>query len=776
MDDLIRDFVVETLESLDSVDADLVRAEQGPNDPTALVHVRRVLHTIKGTCGFLALPGLETLVHEAESLLMPGAEGPGMASLDVSRLLAAFDHIRAHVQHLQETGVEPILTGIVAAPPTGSDGSKALDLPPAQSYGQVVRVASGRLDQLRRDAFELILVRNQLADIARSVDMPALRAPLQRLSKLAGELQDNVAQASMQRIGDAWVTVPRLVRDIGETLGKDIKVETSGGETEIDRHVLDPVREAIVHLVRNGAVHGIETAAERVAHGKSAGGLMRLSAWREGGSIRIMVSDDGRGLDLEGIRRQALQLGLVGSEGLARLDDDAVVRLILEPGFSTASTVTELAGRGVGLDVVRTVIEQAGGRIDVRSAAGCGVTVEMRLPLAASVVQALIVSSAGQRFAIPQLALVEILRPGSRGGGDIVASIDQNSVLSRGLKVPLVNLAAHFGSTRPGNGPGVVLVCENRGARFGLVVDAVERTEHLVVTTLPLNLQSLPCYAGAALLGDGSPVLLLEPAGFSVAKPAQLGATEPTVEIAATPGHGAKVLAYRSGDQQMRMVALSDIARIEVFDMPERAAHGATAVRYRDGDMPIIASHATELTPGRRLPVLVVENGERLVGVAVEEIGAISDAGVSDAANEMLDIERLIAGAGLEAPVARHNVVLLGLSDFTRELLMPLLENAGFSVETSDQPDMPTLAKTARALAVVVDVDAVDAAFINVLGAHLSGSSGSQPAVLALASRRDASALERAKQISACELVGTFDRQRLVNILKALVQAGGIAA
>ena len=257
---------------------------------------------------------------------------------------------------------------------------------------------------------ELVLTRNELVEIGRRHEDSEFNGPLQRLSNITAELQESVLKTRMQPIGNAWQKLPRIVRDLSAELGKPIDIEMQGAETELDRQVLDFIRDPLIHMVRNSADHGLETAAERRATGKPERGTIRLSACHEGGRIVIEVADDGRGLDTARIKATALAKGFVTEAEIGRLTEAQIHKLIFRPGFSTADQVTKVSGRGIGMDVVRSNIDRIGGTIDVRSVTGQGTSFLIKIPLTLAIVPALIVAAAGSRFAIPQLAVVELVR------------------------------------------------------------------------------------------------------------------------------------------------------------------------------------------------------------------------------------------------------------------------------------------------------------------------------------------------------------------------------
>src|ERR1043166_1137551 len=474
MDDLLREFLTETNESLDVVDVELVRFEQEPNNAKILGNIFRLVHTIKGTCGFLGLPRLESLPHAAETLMGKFRDGMAVTGEAVTLVLSTIDRIKEILSDLERNQQEPagddrdlIAQLEQMAVKGGPAETKPAETEPAVTAGSLVyqvlerplRPCEVSLDELER-AFreapgpqlaataapqppqptsapavarreskddagedakvdskvasqsirvnvetlehlmtmvsELVLSRNQLLEIVRRHEDSEFKVPLQRLSNVTAELQEGVMKTRMQPIGNAWQKLPRIVRDLSSELGKQIELEMHGADTELDRQVLDLIKDPLTHMVRNSADHGLETPAERTASGKGEQGTIRLSAYHEGGHIIICIADNGRGLNTERIKAKALQNGLVSEAELEKMTEAQIHKFIFAPGFSTAATVTSVSGRGVGMDVVRTNIDQIGGTIDIKSVAGEGSSVTIKIPLTLAIVSALIVE-AGER-------------------------------------------------------------------------------------------------------------------------------------------------------------------------------------------------------------------------------------------------------------------------------------------------------------------------------------------------------------------------------------------
>ncbi|HEU5019399.1 MAG TPA: chemotaxis protein CheA, partial [Pseudolabrys sp.] len=627
MDDLLREFVTETNENLDVVDVELVRFEQDPNNGKILDNVFRLVHTIKGTCGFLGLPRLEALAHAAEALMGKFRDGAPATSDTVTLVLATIDRIKEILDALEHEQREPegsdedliaelekmvaeverakpgsgktvgtltpqvlerpLLPGedtldelerafraTAVEPPTRIEQVNAgavSDEENGKTANQSIRVSVDMLEHLMTTVSELVLTRNQLLEIVRRHEDSEFKAPLQRLSNVTAELQEGVMKARMQPIGHAWQKLPRIVRDLCNELGKQIELEMHGAETELDRQVLDLIKDPLTHMVRNSADHGLESPEDRRAAGKPDRGQIRLSAHHEGGHIIIQIADDGRGLDTERIKAKAVAQGLISEAEIQKLSEGQIHKYIFVPGFSTASKVTSVSGRGVGMDVVRNNIDQIGGTIDVKSVAGAGLCFTVKIPLTLAIVSALIVEAGGEQFAIPQMAVVELVR--ARADGDSrVERINDTMVLRlRDKLVPLARLTALLGMEREKQVEGRFIVVMQVGKQtFGVVVDGVFHTEEIVVKPMSSKLRHIPMFSGNTILGDGSVIMIIDPNGVAQALGSTVAnhlAVEETVDARSeNEAQTTPLLVFRAGSPQPMAVPLALITRLEEVD------------------------------------------------------------------------------------------------------------------------------------------------------------------------------------------------------------------
>jgi two-component system chemotaxis sensor kinase CheA len=873
MDDLLREFVTETNESLDVVDVELVRFEQEPNNSEILAKVFRLVHTIKGTCGFLGLPRLEALAHAAEALMGRFRDGVPATAEAVTLVLAAIDRIKQILDSLEREQREPEghdgdligeLTGmaerltapkIFAAPAQtvgtlvqqvlerpllpGEDSlddlerafrATPVEVPPAQprprtersdeakdeetgkSGSQSIRVSVETLEHLMTMVSELVLTRNQLLEIVRRHEESEFKTPLQRLSNVTAELQEGVMKTRMQPIGNAWQKLPRIVRDLCQELGKQIDLELQGAETELDRQVLDLIKDPLTHMVRNSADHGLETPPERRAAGKPERGRIRLSAWHEGGFIIIQVSDDGRGLDTERIKAKALAQGLVTEAELEKLSEAHVQKFIFAPGFSTATRVTNISGRGVGMDVVRNNIDQIGGTIDVRSVPGVGVSFTVKIPLTLAIVSALIVQAGGSRFAIPQLTVVELVRARNSGEHRIERIQDTAVLRLRDKLLPLARLTRLLGmetEEKPIDG-GFIVVTQVGSQSFGIVVDAVFHTEEIVVKPMSSKLRHIPMFCGNTILGDGSVIMIIDPNGVARALGSTAASQLRDAEAAtaqtemAQPETTASLLLFRAGSSRPKAVPLALVTRLEEVDARKiELSNGRHMVQYRGQLMPLLtmdenvrvrsegAQPLLVFSDGARSMALVVDHivdivEDRLdIEVASETAGIIGSAVIKGQATEIIDIAHFLPLAFEDwfrrkekpAPVKARAVLLVDDSPFFLNMLAPVLQAAGFEMTTatSGAEAIALIDKGRRFDVVVTDIEMPDMDGFALAEALRRHPHGSEIPVVALSSIVSAEAVARGRQVGFADYVAKFDRQGLIATLKEQVELGRAA-
>ena len=874
MDDLLREFVTETNESLDVVDVELVRFEQDPNNAKILDNIFRLVHTIKGTCGFLGLPRLEALAHAAETLMGKFRDGAPASSEAVTLILATIDRIKTILESLEREQREPeggdtdliaeleqmvewvasptpraqsqhtvgtLVTQTLERPlrpdedtlddlerafretPVDAPAAKPAKPAPApadapakdddgtKSANQSIRVTVDTLEQLMTMVSELVLTRNQLLEIVRRHEESEFKTPLQRLSNVTAELQEGVMKTRMQPIGNAWQKLPRVVRDLSNELGKHIELEMQGAETELDRQVLDLIKDPLTHMVRNSADHGLESPEQRRAAGKPEGGRIRLSAYHEGGHIIIQISDDGRGLDTARIKAKAIAQGLVSDIEAEKLTEAQIHKFIFAPGFSTAAKVTNVSGRGVGMDVVRNNIDQIGGTIDVKSVAGAGLSFTIKIPLTLAIVAALIVEAGGHRFAIPQLSVIELVRARTGSEHRIERIKDTRVLRLRDKLLPLVGLSHLLGLEKDAgdiNG-GFIVVTQVGSQTFGIVVDGVFHTEEIVVKPMSSKLRHIALFSGNTILGDGSVILIIDPNGvaqaFGNTVASQLAAEQPTISRDTVSGEAStSLLVFRAGSSQPKAVPLSLITRLEEVDAHKiELSNGRHMVQYRGHLMPLVSmSDDVRVKAEGAQSLLVFSDGSRSMALVVDEIidivddnldiqvasdnpGVLGSAIVRGQATEIIDVGHFLPLAfedwfrRKEQPVHHRAraVMLVDDSPFFLNMLTPVLQAAGYMVTAvSSAHDALAILKEGRAFDVVItDIEMPEMNGFQFAEIIRADPRTADLPVIALSSVVSADAIERGRRVGFHDYVAKFDRQGLIAALKEQTDVGRAA-
>jgi two-component system, chemotaxis family, sensor kinase CheA len=829
MDDLLREFLTETQESLERVDSELVRFEQEPNNGAILGNVFRLVHTIKGTCGFLGLPRLETLAHAAETLMGKFRDGMPVTTEAVTLILSTIDRIKGILDGIEANEREPQghdsdliaqldrLTRADEQPaprpePPMAAKTIAPEKPAVERADEErgerlaahsIRVNVETLDHLMTTVSELVLTRNQLLEIVRRHGESDFKVPLQRLSNVTAELQEGVMKTRMQPIGNAWQKLPRIVRDLSAELNKEIELEMHGAETELDRQVLELVKDPLTHLVRNCADHGIEPVAARLAAGKPRKGTIRLSACHQGGHIIIEIADDGRGLDLARIRAKALEQGFASEAELAAKSDSEICNFIFAPGFSTAAQVTSISGRGVGMDVVRANIEQIGGTVDLKSVPGEGAAFTIKIPLTLAIVSALIVEAGGERFAFPQLSVLELVRATTRGEHRIERIKDTPVLRLRNKLLPLLRLKeilklAESGET--GSDDGFVVVIQVGSQVFGTVVDAVFHTEEIVIKPMSSKLRHLAMFSGTTILGDGSVIMILDPNG--IAQALGRAATAAPADHAdgnegeETPAEDlTSLLVFRAGSPQQKAVPLSLVARLEEIDCRRiEPSDGHHLVQYREQLMPLLRiDKSVTLKEEGVQPILVFSDRERSMGLVVDEIvdiveerldievaserpGVLGYAVVKGSATEVIDIGHYLPLAFDDWPHRRdqaearrkRRVLLVDDSAFFRDLLAPVIRAAGFQVvAVGSAAEALAAAKSGPPIDLIVtDVEMPDMDGFALATALRDNPETAATPIIALSAMISVEAIERGRAAGFHDFVAKFDRTGLIAAVK----------
>jgi two-component system chemotaxis sensor kinase CheA len=552
----------------------------------------------------------------------------------------------------------------------------------AKAVDGTVRVGVELLDQLMDLVGELVLARNQILQFSASVKDPTFLGPTQRLNVLTTELQEGVMKTRMQQIGNVWNKLPRVVRDVSMACGKQVKLRTTGGATDLDRTVIEAIKDPLTHIVRNAIDHGIEAPETRIARGKPATGTLSLRAYHEGGQVNIEISDDGAGMDPKRIREIAVRKGLVLPDRAARMTDRESIELVFLPGFSTADSVTNVSGRGVGMDVVRTNIEKIGGHVDIQSTVGVGTTLKIKIPLTLAIIPALIVACREGRYAIPQVNLLELVRLEGDAARSAIEMVQGAPVFRlRGSLLPLADLADTLAlppRAAAGDADPVlsIIVLQADERRFGLVVDGVSDTQEIVVKPLGLELKGIPVFAGATIMGDGKVALILDVLGLAhraevMVEHRRRAADDESAKTARVERAESVLVAHTRAGRRLA-VPLSVVARLE--EIPHSALERAgdlDVAQYRGDILPLIDAGslfgeekvAARADDDRPLQVIVYAESGRSVGIVVDRIVDIVD--------EVLTIKHSSTRRGIRGAAILQNRVteVLDVADIVRAFI-----------------------------------------------------------------------------------------------------------
>ncbi|MDV7338991.1 chemotaxis protein CheW [Terasakiella sp. A23] len=926
MDDLLSEFITETSESLMVLDSELVKFEQNPNDTEILSNIFRLMHTIKGTCGFLGLPRLEKVAHAGENVLGKFREGTlEVTPQAVTLILHAIDTIKELLQTLEETEAEPdgndqelidqlnaMAEGravedaapAAAAPadeapaeeapapaPSGGptldergfpvaaellmeveqavsegvtapsqeeldaqmkaemDAEKAAEAPapaadtpapaaqvpaapkeepkkapPAKKEAakpsgggketsvanQTIRVNVELLENLMTLVSELVLTRNQLLQMVRGSDDSVFKVPLQRLSHITSDLQEGVMKTRMQPIGNAWAKLPRIVRDLSIEANKKIDLQMIGAETELDRQVLELIKDPLTHMVRNSADHGLETPEVRESVGKPKVGTITLNAYHEGGHIIIEIADDGKGLNTDRIREKIIENGLAAEADLEAMSDQQIHQFIFRAGFSTAQKVTSVSGRGVGMDVVRTNIEKIGGTIELKSIEGKGSTFTIKIPLTLAIVSALVVECSGERFAIPQISVLELVRTSSASDNNIEMINDAPVLRLRNRLLPLVSLHDHLslGERKVDleNDELFIVVTQVGTYTFGIIVDRVFDTEEIVVKPVAPILRHISLFSGNTILGDGSVIMILDPNGIAATtgEVAMGNSDAQSTSVATTTsGETTSILIFRAGGEELKAVPLALVARLEEVDVTKIEYSGTNpVVQYRGQLMPLIPIDlGHEWKEEGRQPVLVFTDKDHSMGLVVDEIvdivedhlnielasdreGFVGSAVISGKATDLIDAGYYLtkafpdwfgraesATAYGDENTSGPRVLLVDDSPFFRNLLTPILSVAGYNVSTAENAKKALALRSAGAEfdAIVSDIEMPEMNGFEFAEAVRSDTRWQGVPMIALSSHATEQDFERGREVGFNDYCAKFDRDALLQTLMEIL-------
>jgi two-component system chemotaxis sensor kinase CheA len=838
MDELLKDFLTETAEQIEAVGTQLVLLESDPSDAAMIASIFRLVHTIKGTCGFLGLNRLGQLAHAAETLMGRIRDGATPTPDAVTVILAAIDRIKIVLAELERTAQEPdgddtdlvqaLELQAAAAELAKAQGSlsPAAALPSAPSFEvappklarmeeepsvapvrrpETIRVAVSALERIMLLVSELVLTRNQLLELTRKQSDETVKAPLQRLSGLTSDLQDAVMRARMQPVGRLFGNLPRLVRELAAEVGKKIHLVTEGAETELDRQLIELIRDPLTHMIRNCAAHGIETSAERLAASKAEFGTIRITASHEAGQITIDVIDDGRGLDISRIRQKAIALGLTNEAEVSAMSNDDICRFIFAPGFSTASAVTSISGRGVGMDVVRDNIDAIGGSIALSSTLGQGTCFSIKIPLTLAIAPALIVQAGGHRFALPQASVVEAVGLGP-GAAHRLERVQGAKVLRLRREVlPVADLCDLFGLTRSENEAEARLIVVMRvgSLSFGILVDAVADVQEIVVKPLGASLAHIKAFSGHTILGDGSVVLILDPGGLAASLGLQRSSDYNVVaplDTSAPALESTRLILFRAGPGPLKALPLSLIARIESVPSDRLTQSEGTLITMHQGRLMPVIPASEQMPPCSEAihPILVISLGGECMGVLVDEIVDVVEepleiqiaanadellgtAEIRGEAVEILDIMHFIGrarpNAHLRGAARRFTVLLVDDKLFFRDMLAPVLTSGGYEV-TACASAAEALGLVARGIsfdAIVTDTDMPQMDGYRFAEAVHELPRCKDLPIIALAAHPTSPVIAAARASGITAVAGKFDRRALLASLRSCLNYEDLA-
>ncbi len=572
IDDDIEAFLVESYENLDQIERNIIDLEKASADGEALVRIYRSLHTLKGNCGFLPFPKLEALAHAGESLLSSVRDAAKQLPNDdrnlvltpqiINILLQTVDSIRQILSQIKNTRDEgdndysELIKTLTKLQQTESSSQLAVNTQVQQlsepvqflngellevsnlraSESSYIRVNVDLLDQLVNLVGELVLTRNQVIGLSNKFQDTTFATTCQRLNLITADLQEGVMKTRLQPISTIWQKFPRVIRDLAIALGKQVQVDMQGADTGLDKSIIETIKDPLTHLVRNCIDHGIESPTERLANGKSSIGRLFLRAFYQGGKVNIEIGDDGRGLDPKQLKERSQQLGLVSAVQVAAMSESEAMNLIFLPGLSTTEQVNNLSGRGFGMDIVKSNIEKLNGSIEIYSQPGQGTTFKIKMPLTLTIIPALIVSSGGDRYAIPQASLQELVRlEREQALNSIETFYDVPVYRLRGNLVPLVylNQVLQLSDNIKNLETLSLVIVQADNYQFGLVVDTIEDIQDIVIKPLGKQLQALSLFAGATILGNGTVALIID--AIALANQAGVSAKQKQLLSSATP-------------------------------------------------------------------------------------------------------------------------------------------------------------------------------------------------------------------------------------------------
>ncbi len=740
MDDLLADFVAETREMLEASEGEIIAWEADPSDRARLDTIFRFVHTVKGNCGFFDFPRLASLSHAAEDALGDVRSGRRTADSDlVTAVLAVIDRIVLMVDAIEagdefpEGGDDELIQALqvneaedlVVDDPAEAEPIAALPdaekvalkdeaiaspkKPEAQATQRTIRLPVELLDRVMSGVSDMVLARNDLAHRLRQAGtQPTIDGPFERLTTILSDVRDAITRMRMQRIETLFGALPRLVRDLSGELGKQVMIDLEGGDVELDREMIEMVRDPLTHIIRNAIDHGIERPSDRLRSGKREIGLLSISARQSGNTISIVVSDDGRGLDEDRIAEKAIAMGLLNAAERGQMSREKILQLIFQPGFSTAETVSNVSGRGVGLDVVRDNLEKVGGSIKVSSTPGVGSLFTLQIPLTLSIIAGLTVEVHDQRFAIPQSYVEEIVHASAKAL-DLTRVGETALVTFRGERTPCLQLTEVLGlaeSELDEADHSLVMLRLASGDLFAIAVDRIHAHGDLVVKPLAPGVMRSGLYAGSTLLDDGQPVLLLDVT--NIAAQYELLSDARTRVLRAEKSDNvaddndiAHAMLFTDHAGRRSAVRLELVQRIETVDGSAVDVSSSAARAVLDGVILPLIGLPDEFEPKGRLRLLRLSDDACELLYAVKDIDdavplenplkPVADDPLIEAvtlvdgqSTVLVDGHELFARFGEPPELTSKPLCHVPDGEWARTILGPLIQAAGYDIVTGD--------------------------------------------------------------------------------------------
>ena len=734
MDELLADFVAETREMLEQSGSELVAWEADPSDKARIDTIFRFVHTVKGNCGFFDFPRLEKLSHAAEDALAEcraGRREPDSAL--VTAVLAIIDRISEMTdsieagEELGEGGDDDLIAALeqrselevqsdlevieeteVASVPADE---KVTQKTPRQGVQRSIRLPVDLLDEVMKGVSDMVLARNDLARRLREAgEQPTIDGPFERLSAILADVRTSITRMRMQRLEHLFSSLPRLVRDLSNELGKQVMVDFEGGEVELDREMIEMVRDPLTHIIRNAIDHGIETPAARLKSSKREIGLLKFAARQSGNQISLVITDDGGGINLDKLCAKAIANGLYSKSEIDKMSDNQKQNLIFEPGLSTAEAVSSVSGRGVGMDVVRANIERVGGSIEVASKIGEGTSFHLQLPLTLSIIAALTVGSGDQRYAIPRSYVEEIVF-GSSSHVEFAQAGDRHLVTFRDKRVPCLSLAEVLGSQDKSNlrweDQTLVMVRLASEDVFALAVDRVFDHEDVVVKPIAPAIMNTRLYAGTTLLDDGRPMMLMDLPSIAQMR-GMVGGVRTKATAIERESHervakAVPVMLFAGLDGRHRAVRLELVRRIETISSDAIDIENERAQAVIDGEIFTLAGHDVGPLPNGRIRLLRLSDAENELVYAVKEVldaADVTEDVVPSEADTAIEGVTLIGGKPIplldgHAVFSKYRATkkieqaltcrIPNHSEWAKTILEPLVAAAGYRIAAEDE-------------------------------------------------------------------------------------------